>query len=349
MPDPLLTIRSVEKSFGTTQVLRGITLDVAAGEFLTILGESGSGKTTLLRLIAGFEQLDSGVISIDGQRIDPLPPNRRPVNTVFQNYALFPHLSVFENIAYGLRASYVPKAEVVTRVEEALELVKMSEFAYQSPSRISGGQQQRVALARALVNRPKLLLLDEPLSALDAALRRQMQSDLKSLQRLVGITFVFVTHDQDEAMALSDRIALLRSGVLEQVATPREIYRRPRTTYTARFIGQTNLLRGTIEKGAALCGCFRWLCAEPDGPVIFSLRPENIRIADQTRMAPPRAVRFRGRIERTMFHGSSVLLEVLDTDGRKLLVQCAGSRELPVETLFEFAIADAVRVTETPS
>jgi spermidine/putrescine transport system ATP-binding protein len=347
MPEPLLTIRSVEKRFGATRVLRGVSLDVAAGEFLTILGESGSGKTTLLRMIAGFEQPDSGEIAIDGQRIDPLPPNRRPVNTVFQHYALFPHLSVFENVAYGLRVSKVAKSEITTRVEEALGLVQMSKFARQSPSRISGGQQQRVALARALVNRPKLLLLDEPLSALDAALRRQMQTELKSLQRQVGITFLFVTHDQDEAMVLSDRIALLRSGVLEQIGPPREIYRSPRTRYTAQFIGQTNLLQGSVERGAVRCGSFRWASKEPDGPVTYSLRPEDIRIADQTKVAAPRSVRFRGRIERIMFHGSSEFLEVSDTEGRALLVECAGSRELQGEVLFEFAIADAVRVVES--
>jgi len=347
MPEALLTIRTVEKSFGAMPVLRGVTLDVAAGEFLTILGESGSGKTTLLRLIAGFEQPDRGEIAIDGERIDPLPPNRRPVNTVFQHYALFPHLSVFENVAYGLRVSRVAKPEIEKRVGEALELVQMSKFARQAPARISGGQQQRVALARALVNRPKLLLLDEPLSALDAALRRQMQTELKALQRQVGITFVFVTHDQDEAMVMSDRIALLRSGVLEQVGPPREIYRRPRTTYTAQFIGQTNLLQGTSARGAVECGCFRWASREADGPVIFSLRPEDIRPADETKMAPPRSVRFRATIERTMFHGSSELLEITDAGGRRLLVECAGSRELQGSVLFEFSIADAVRVTES--
>jgi spermidine/putrescine transport system ATP-binding protein len=347
MPEALLNIRSVQKSFGAMRVLRDVTLDIAAGEFLTILGESGSGKTTLLRMIAGFEQPDAGEIAIGGERIDLLPPNRRPVNTVFQHYALFPHLSVFENVAYGLRVSKVPKMEVSKRVEEALELVQMSKFAGQPPSRISGGQQQRVALARALVNRPKLLLLDEPLSALDAGLRRQMQTELKSLQRQVGITFVFVTHDQDEAMVMSDRIALLRSGVLEQVAPPREIYRRPRTTYTAQFIGQTNLLRGSVERGAVRCGCLRWASQEPDGPVIYSLRPEDIRLADQAKVAAPRSVRFRGRIERVLFHGSSELLEVVDADGRTLLVECAGSRDLHGDVLFEFSIADAVRVTES--
>ncbi len=347
MPDALLNIRSVQKSFGAIRVLRDVTLDVAAGEFLTVLGESGSGKTTLLRMVAGFEQPDSGEIAIDGERIDRLPPNRRPVNTVFQHFALFPHLSVFENVAYGLRVSRVPKVEITQRVEEALELVQISKFARQPPAQISGGQQQRVALARALVNRPKLLLLDEPLSALDAGLRRQMQTELKSLQRQVGITFVFVTHDQDEAMVMSDRIALLRSGVLEQVSPPREIYRRPRSTYTAQFIGQTNLLRGGVERGAVRCGCLRWASQEPDGPVVYSLRPEDIRLADQAKVAAPRSVRFRGRIERVLFHGSSEVLEVLDADGRTLLVECTGSRDLRGETLFEFSIADAVRVTES--
>jgi len=190
-------------------------------------------------------------------------------------------------------------------------------------------------------------LLDEPLSALDAALRRQMQSELKSLQRQVGITFVFVTHDQDEAMVLSDRIALLRSGALEQIGSPREMYRSPRTTYTAQFIGQTNLLHATAESGAVHWGPFQWVSQEADGPVIYSLRPEDIRRADTGKVAPPSCVRFRGRIARTMFHGSSELLEVLDAEGRTLLVECPGSHDMQDEALFEFAIADAVRVAET--
>ena len=239
----LLSIQKVEKQFAGRLVLCGISLDVASGEFLTILGESGSGKTTLLRLIAGFEHLDSGEIRMAGERLDQIPAHRREVNTVFQSYAIFPHLSVFENVAYGLRAKSVARAEIPPRVTQALAMVKMSEFSQSAPSRLSGGQQQRVALARALVNRPRVLLLDEPLSALDANLRRQMQVELKSLQREVGITFIFVTHDQEEAMALSDRVALLRAGRLEQVAEPREIYGQPATAYAAQFIGQTNLLR----------------------------------------------------------------------------------------------------------
>src|SRR6266404_821525 len=208
----LLTIRDIRKRFGAREVLRGVSLDVAGGEFLTVLGESGSGKTTLLRLIAGFEQADSGEIVMSGERIDVLPPYKRPVNTVFQQYALFPHMSVKENVAYGLRVTGIAPGEAMQRTEQALALVKMTEFSESSPGKLSGGQQQRVALARALVNRPKLLLLDEPLSALDANLRKQMQGELKSLQRELGITFLFVTHDQDEAMALSDCIALLKDG-----------------------------------------------------------------------------------------------------------------------------------------
>ena len=246
---PLLRIRNVAKTFGKNAVLRDISLDVAEGEFLTILGESGSGKTTLLRIIAGFETATAGEVWMGDEHLDRQPPYRRRVNTVFQSYALFPHLTVEQNVAYGLRVAKRPEAEVVSRVSEALEKVKMSRHAKAKPAKISGGQQQRVALARALVNRPRLLLLDEPLSALDANLRRQMQVELKSLQREVGISFIFVTHDQEEAMVMSDRIALLRSGELEQVATPREIYGRPATAYVAQFIGHTNLLKGEVRNG----------------------------------------------------------------------------------------------------
>src|SRR6202161_1988887 len=283
-PLTLLSIRNVAKQFGKNIVLRDISLDVAQGEFLTILGESGSGKTTLLRIIAGFETASAGEVWMGEERLDLQPPYRRRVNTVFQHYALFPHLTVEQNVAYGLRVANRPEAEIASRVSEALEKVKMSVHAKSKPSKISGGQQQRIALARALVNRPRLLLLDEPLSALDANLRRQMQVELKSLQREVGISFIFVTHDQEEAMVMSDRIALLRMGELEQVASPREIYSRPATAYTAQFIGHTNLLRGEIKGGIVRCGSLMWpaaiwSAALPDGPALFSLRPENIRLA----------------------------------------------------------------------
>jgi ABC-type Fe3+/spermidine/putrescine transport system ATPase subunit len=213
----LLSIRGVGKRFGQVNVLNGINLDIAENEFLTILGDSGSGKTTLLRIIAGFEQPSAGELWMGGERLDVLPPNRRNVNTVFQHYALFPHLSVFDNIAYGLRAKKVPKPEITEREEAALAQIKMSEYARRRPAQLSGGQQQRVALARALINRPRLLLLDEPLSALDANLRRHMRVELKALQRDVGIAFVFVTHDQEDATTLSDRIVTLRSGRIEQI------------------------------------------------------------------------------------------------------------------------------------
>src|SRR2546422_672708 len=275
----LLSIREVSKSFGKNLVLRRISLEVAEGEFLTVLGESGSGKTTLLRIIAGFENASSGELWMGGERLDRLPPYRRRVNTVFQHYALFPHLTVEENVGYGLRVARRPAAEIAARVEEALEKVRMPAYAKSKPSKISGGQQQRVALARALVNRPRLLLLDEPLSALDANLRRLMQLELKSLQREVGIAFVFVTHDQEEAMVMSDRIALLRSGELEQVATPREIYNHPATAYVAQFIGHTNLLKGEVKDDVVRFGELSWKASLPDGPALFSLRPEHVRLA----------------------------------------------------------------------
>jgi len=344
----LLDIRNVAKSFGTNPVLRDISLQIAEGEFLTILGESGSGKTTLLRIIAGFESANSGEILMEGERLDLLPPYRRRVNTVFQHYALFPHLTVQENVGYGLRVAKLPKDEIATRVSEALAMVKMSAFANSKPGKISGGQQQRIALARALVNRPRLLLLDEPLSALDANLRRQMQVELKSLQREVGISFVFVTHDQEEAMVMSDRIALLRMGELEQVASPREIYSRPATAYTAQFIGHTNLLRGEIKAGVARCNSLSWRVGLPEGPALFSLRPENIRIVNSETGPDIDVVSFRGRIRHQAFHGATELLQVLCDDGLTLSVRAATRETRQGELHLEFSPADAVLVRESP-
>ncbi|MGB8473222.1 MAG: ABC transporter ATP-binding protein [Candidatus Acidiferrum sp.] len=344
-PAPLLEVRAVAKRFGAREVLKSISLDIAAGEFLTLLGESGSGKTTLLRLIAGFEQPTSGEIWMSGARLDALPPYKRRVNTVFQNYALFPHLSVRDNVAYGLRAQGAPQREIAGRVGEALNMVKMSEFAGARPSRLSGGQQQRVALARALVNRPQLLLLDEPLSALDANLRKEMQSELKVLQREVGITFLFVTHDQEEAMALSDRIALLRDGALEQVASPREIYARPATTYVARFIGQTNVLHGEIRGSIATCGVLRWPVEDPDGPALFSVRPEAIRISPDGKRET-HEVKFRASIRQQIYGGASELLDVDCGDGQLLRVRLSSCGPLVGEHDFVFSIADAIRVAD---
>jgi ABC-type Fe3+/spermidine/putrescine transport system ATPase subunit len=342
----LLSIRNVAKHFGKNVVLRDISLDVAEGEFLTILGESGSGKTTLLRIIAGFETASAGEVWMGEERLDRLPPYRRRVNTVFQSYALFPHLTVEQNVAYGLRVARRPEAEIASRVAEALEKVKMSAHAKSKPAKISGGQQQRVALARALVNRPRLLLLDEPLSALDANLRRQMQVELKALQREVGISFIFVTHDQEEAMVMSDRIALLRSGELEQVATPREIYGRPATAYAAQFIGHTNLLRGQVLSGVVHCGPLTWAAALPDGPTWFSLRPESIRVS-AGHLTTTGSVRVRGRVLTQAFHGATELIRVECSDGLVLVVRTpSGGTLYGIEV--EFSPVDVVLVRESP-
>ena len=345
---PLLAIRKVAKSFGKNPVLRDVSLQIAEGEFLTILGESGSGKTTLLRIIAGFEDATSGEVLMEGERLDLSPPYRRRVNTVFQHYALFPHLTVEENVGYGLRVAKLPKDEIAGRVAEALAMVKMAAFAKSKPAKISGGQQQRIALARALVNRPRLLLLDEPLSALDANLRRQMQVELKSLQREVGISFVFVTHDQEEAMVMSDRIALLRMGELEQVASPREIYSHPATAYTAQFIGHTNLLRGEIKSGVARCNLLSWRVGLPEGPALFSLRPENIRIVNPAEGSDANVVTFRGKIQHQAFHGATELLQVVCADGLALSVRAATRENRLGDLQLEFSPADAVPVRESP-
>ncbi len=340
----LLSIRNVAKTFGRNVVLRNVSLEIAEGEFLTILGESGSGKTTLLRIVAGFETASSGELWMGAERLDHQPPYRRRVNTVFQSYALFPHLTVEQNVGYGLRVAKRPAAEITQRVAEALDKVKMTAHAQAKPSKISGGQQQRVALARALVNRPRLLLLDEPLSALDANLRRQMQVELKSLQREVGIAFVFVTHDQEEAMVMSDRIALLRSGELEQVATPRDIYRHPETAYVAQFIGHTNLLKAEVQAGVAHCGALSWTTSLPDGPALFSLRPEHIRSAGTA----SGAVRVRGRVLHQAFHGATELIRVECANGLVLVVRTASGNGALSEVELEFSAADAIVVRESP-
>jgi ABC-type Fe3+/spermidine/putrescine transport system ATPase subunit len=344
----LLSIRNVAKSFGKNVVLREISLEIAEGEFLTILGESGSGKTTLLRIVAGFESATSGEVWMGDERLDRQPPYRRRVNTVFQHYALFPHLTVEQNVAYGLRVARRPETEIASRVAEALEKVRMTQHAKSKPSKISGGQQQRVALARALVNRPRLLLLDEPLSALDANLRRQMQVELKSLQREVGIAFVFVTHDQEEAMVMSDRIALLRSGELEQIATPREIYSQPATAYVAQFIGHTNLLQCEVRQGTVHCGALSWPAKLAEGPALFSLRPESIQVASATKPATPSNVRVRGRLLQQAFHGATELIRVQCPGGLVLTVRTPSGAGIPEEVDLEFSPASAVPVRQSP-
>ena len=236
----LIEIRNLTKSFGDVRAVDGVSLDINAGEFITLLGPSGSGKTTVLRMIAGFERPDGGSISLNGVDITNLPPYERDINTVFQDYALFPHMDVITNIEYGLRVKKLPKDERRTKALTALAQVRLTGFENRKPHQLSGGQRQRVALARALVNRPSVLLLDEPLGALDQKLREQMQLELKELQREVGITFVFVTHDQEEALTMSDRIAAFNNGTIEQLATPREIYDHPESRFVAEFVGKTN-------------------------------------------------------------------------------------------------------------
>ena len=240
--DPIIRINRVRKSFGPVCAVSEVTLDIAPGEFFTLVGPSGCGKTTLLRMLAGFETPDGGSIRIDGTSMIGVPANKRPTNMVFQNYAVFPHMSVADNIAYGLRAARVAKGEIIGRVEEALAMVGLAGYGARSPAALSGGQRQRVALARALVLRPKVLLLDEPMSALDKKLREQMQVELRTLQRTVGVTFVLVTHDQEEALILSDRIAVMFEGRIAQVATPHDLYQRPQSREVADFIGVMNFL-----------------------------------------------------------------------------------------------------------
>ena len=261
-----IRLRGLSRSFGDVVAVNGVDLDVLDGEFLTLLGPSGSGKTTVLRMIAGFERPDAGTIELAGVDVTAVPPYNRDVNTVFQDYALFPHMNVQKNVEYGLKVKKVPGAERTRRAAEALESVRLGGYGDRAPSQLSGGQRQRVALARALVNRPKVLLLDEPLGALDLKLREQMQVELKEIQREVGITFVFVTHDQDEALTMSDRIAVFNEGNIAQLGSPAEVYEHPATTFVAGFVGTSNLLAGAAAE-AVLGRGGTW-----------SVRPEKIRV-----------------------------------------------------------------------
>lgn len=247
MGESILQLRQIRKSFDNTEVLKGIDLEAGQGEFITLLGASGCGKTTTLRIIAGLELPDAGQVILEGQDITNREPNKRDVNTVFQNYALFPHMNVSDNVGYGLKIRKVPKAEIERKVEQALRLVQLEEYGKRMPDQLSGGQKQRIAIARAVINEPKVLLLDEPLGALDLKLRRQMQLELKRLQKHLGITFIYITHDQEEAINMSDRIGVMHEGVLEQLGTPNEVYYQPKTSYVADFVGNANILHKNGE------------------------------------------------------------------------------------------------------
>jgi putative spermidine/putrescine transport system ATP-binding protein len=310
-----VSFRQVSRHFGTVKAVDAVDLDIAPGEFFAMLGPSGSGKTTCLRLIAGFEQPSTGAISIFGERAEGVPPYRRNVNTVFQDYALFPHLSVLDNVAYGLMVKGVARAERGKAAEEALALVKLPGYGARRPAQLSGGQRQRVALARALVNKPKVLLLDEPLGALDLKLREAMQEELKSLQKALGITFVFVTHDQGEALSMADRVAVFNDGHIMQVGTPEEIYQRPRTRFVADFVGSSNVLPPDFVQ--------RWSGQRRWG----SLRPEAIRVA---RPAGGEAEGVPAKLVATSYLGATTRL-TLEAEGLRLNAMVPAGSAVPGE------------------
>ena len=316
---------AVTKRFGTVTAVDALDIQVRPGEFLSLLGPSGCGKTTTLRMLAGFEDPDHGEIRISGNAVQGVPPHKRDVNTVFQNYALFPHMTVSENVAYGLRQKKVDKAEIGRRVGEALEMVKMSRLAGRKPREMSGGQQQRVALARALVNRPSLLLLDEPLGALDRKLREEMQIELKLLQSQVGITFIFVTHDQDEALSMSDRIAVMLDGRVEQLADPDTIYDHPASAFVAGFIGKQNFFEGTSRDRGKTVEGDSWTIRStlaPNGAVdgraaLAAVRPEAITVAEERHPEGQNAI--AGELA-SVSHLGDVIQFVVITPGRKEVI-----------------------------
>jgi spermidine/putrescine transport system ATP-binding protein len=298
-----LTVRHVSKTFGKVKALDDVTLDVAPGEFFTLLGPSGCGKTTLLRIVAGLELADAGQVFTGGREITGLPAIKRPVNTVFQSYALFPHLSIYDNVAFGLRSRKFAEAEIKKRVERRLEMLDLAEMSNRHPHQLSGGQKQRVALARALVNEPDVLLLDEPMSALDARLRAQVQEDLRRLQRKLGRTFILVTHDQAEALVCSDRLAVMRHGCVEQIGTPEQVYDNPRNSFVAKFLGAANLIKAKRVPGGAETE-FGFLALEKEPPWEegwLAIRPEWIDIGE-TR---PELNGIRARVTESIYRGTN--------------------------------------------
>ena len=312
-----LEFRGVSKRFGAVQAVNDVSLEIKKGEFFSLLGPSGCGKTTMLRLAAGFEEPDAGRVFLDGRDITGLPPDKRKVNTIFQSYALFPHMTVRDNIAFGLIIAKRPKAEIRDEVDRMLELIRMADQAAKKPDQLSGGQKQRVAVARALINRPDVLLLDEPLAALDLKLRQKMLIELDLIHDQVGITFLYVTHDQAEAMSLSDRIAVMDGGRIEQVGAPAEIYESPRTSFVAAFIGDTNFLEGRVEAcpdreycRLAIAGlpgihCFNDKSLQPGQPIYLSIRPEKIHISRERPEEKPQRNYLPAVIEDVIYLGSN--------------------------------------------
>ncbi len=328
---PAVTLAGVNKTYGSAVAVRDLSLEIGKGEFFTLLGPSGCGKTTTLRMVGGFVAPDTGRILIDGQDVTRDPPNRRPSNMVFQQYALFPHLSVRDNVAFGPREAGVARREIDSRVRDALDLVHLAGYADRRPHQLSGGQQQRVALARALINHPSVLLLDEPLGALDLKMRRAMQHELKRIQREVGITFVYVTHDQEEAMTMSDRIVVMHDGVAEQVGTPVEIYEHPATLFVAGFIGEMNVLPANVSRLTG--GDAEVLLVTGDSVTLpiteplaigttaaVVLRPEALALEAEDAPVPPGQLAFRGEVVDSLFQGAVVRTEVQLADGTRVVV-----------------------------
>ena len=324
----LIQVRGLRKTFGSVTAVAGITLDIESGEFITLLGPSGSGKTTVLRMIAGFEGPDEGVITLGDEEITHLPPFDRDVNTVFQDYALFPHMTIQENVEYGLRTRKVAKAERARQALEAITSVKLAHVADRLPHQLSGGQRQRIALARALVLRPKVLLLDEPLGALDRQLREEMQIELKRIQREAGITFIFVTHDQEEAMRMSDRIVVFNEGRIEQVGTPEEVYERPATRFVAGFLGVSNILEG--EASRAVGG----------GGTSISIRPERIRIEPDSYKPSGEESALVGLLTEVAYLGANTIF-IIEADAGARISVTTLNQELPSQNV-RFATGDRV-------
>ena len=330
----IVQLEGVNKYFGKNHVVKNLNLSVEEGEFLTLLGSSGCGKTTTLRMIAGFEEPTSGSILVEGQAVEEKEPFERNVNTVFQSYALFPHKTIYDNVAYGLKMKKVPKTEIARRVKEIMALVQLTGFEERYPSQLSGGQKQRVAIARALINRPRVLLLDEPLGALDLKLRKQMQIELKRLQRKLNITFIYVTHDQEEALTMSDRIAVMHDGILDQLGTPEEIYEQPRTKFVATFIGETNIFEGNIKELAmgrvavriengVIRGCGYGFSRNEY--ITVSVRPEKMKFS----AAPVKGFQLEAQVKDYVYAGSVVKCIAVLQNGMEIKMDRLAGEELP--------------------